>query len=53
MMRADYKKKPFPLQNLHAENIKFLLIKKTFLIIVQTYVSWNLLVIGVVGAEVI
>ena len=36
-------KNTFPFQNLHAEKIKSLLIKKkTFLIIMQTYVSWNL-----------
>ena len=37
-------KNTFPFQNLlQAEKIKSLLIKKkTFLIIMQTYVSWNL-----------
>ena len=47
-------KNTFPFQNLHAEKIKSLLFeKKNFLIIMQIYVAWNLLAIGMVGAEVI
>ena len=44
----------FTFQNLHAEKIKSLLFeKKTFLIIMQIYVAWNLLAIGMVGAEAV
>ena len=46
-------KNTFPFQNLHAEKIKSLLTKKTFTIIMQTYASWNLLIIGMMGAKVI